>query len=172
MKTKKVIIEKYNYTWPIEFQKLKIYLENKLEDNIISIEHVGSTSVEGLSAKAILDIDIVIKDYSKFAHVKSILESCEYYYEGNLGIKQREAFSYNLNNKKDFMVHHLYVCPKNSDELKRHLAFREYLKTHKNDKKRYGEIKLKASKLYPENIDKYIDYKKPFIDEIYNKIGI
>lgn len=64
-------------------------------------------------------------------------------------------------------LHHLYVCPEDSEELKRHLAFREYLRTNQVARNKYGSIKLEAAKLYPDNIDKYIEYKSPIIEEIY-----
>ena len=65
------------------------------------------------------------------------------------------------------LTHHLYVCPEDSTELKRHLAFRDYLRTHHAAREKYGNIKLEAAKLYPEDIDKYIEYKSPIIEEIY-----
>lgn len=170
MRTKRVIVVQYDSKWNDEFQKIKSYLEKILENSIVAIEHVGSTSVEGLSAKPILDIDVVIKNYDNFKEVKSRLESLGYYHEGDLGIKDREAFGYT--EKHEFMTHHLYVCPQNSEELKRHIAFRDYLRTHKEDREKYSEIKLHASKRYPTDIDSYIEVKSPCITKIYRKIGL
>lgn len=170
MKTKKVTVVPYDYKWNEEFQKIKLDLEKMLEDSIIAIEHVGSTSVEGLSAKPIIDIDIIIKSYDNFHDVKSRLESLGYYHEGDLGISGREAFGYV--EKQEFMTHHLYVCPQDSDELKRHIAFRDYLRINKEDRDKYSEIKLHAAKNYPTDIDSYIENKSPFISEIYKKIGL
>ncbi len=170
MKTKKVTVIPYDYKWNEEFRKIKLDLEKTLEDSIIAIEHVGSTSVEGLSAKPIIDIDIIIKSYDNFKEVKSRLESFGYYHEGDLGISGREAFGYI--EKDELMTHHLYVCPQDSAELKRHIAFRDYLRTHKEDRDKYSEIKLYAAKKYPTDIDSYIETKSPYITEIYKKIGL
>lgn len=170
MRTKRVIVVPYDYKWNDEFQKIRLYLEKTLKNNIIAIEHVGSTSVEGLSAKPIIDIDVVIKNYDYFEDVKSRLESLGYHHEGDLGIKNREAFKYT--EKKEFMTHHLYVCTQNSGELKRHIAFRDYLRKHKGDRDKYSEIKLLASKKYPSDIDSYIEFKSPIITEIYKKCGL
>ena len=60
-----------------------------------------------------------------------------------------------------------YVCPEDSEELKRHLAFRDYLRTHQAAREAYGKAKSAAAKLYPDDIDKYIEYKSPIIEEIY-----
>lgn len=168
MRTERVVVVPYDVGWKEEFLKIKSFLEKPLKDSIILIEHVGSTSVEGLSAKPILDIDIVIKDYSSFQEVKCRLKSLGYYHEGNLGIKDREAFGYN--DKNEFMIHHLYVCPADSEELKRHIAFRDYLRKHKEDRDKYSEIKLQASKEYFEDIDGYLKAKSSIINEIYKRI--
>ncbi|ERI92381.1 hypothetical protein HMPREF1982_02363 [Clostridiales bacterium oral taxon 876 str. F0540] len=170
MKTKKVTVVPYDYKWSEEFKKIKLELEKVLGDSIITIEHVGSTSVEGLSAKPIIDIDIIIKSYDDFKEVKSRLENFGYYHEGDLGISGREAFGYV--EKEDFMTHHIYVCPQDSVELKRHIVFRDYLRTHKEDRDKYSEIKLYAAKMYPTDIDSYIETKSPYINEIYKKIGL
>lgn len=169
MRTKRVTVVPYDPKWREEYEKIKSYFESALGNSIIAIEHVGSTSVEGLAAKPIIDIDVVIENYSKFEEVKSLLENLGYTHEGDLGIKGREAFKYT--EKKEFMAHHLYVCPKDSKELKRHIAFRDYLRTHEEEREKYGEVKLEAAKSYPTDIDGYIETKSPCIDDIYKKIG-
>ncbi len=170
MRTERVIVLPYDPKWYDEFQKIKSYLEKALENSILEIEHVGSTSVEGLYAKPIIDIDIVIESYDKFEDVKFRLKSIGYYHEGDLGIKDREAFAYNQ--KNEFMTHHLYVCPRNSEELKRHIVFRDYLRTHEEDREKYSVIKLQAAIKYPINIDSYLEMKSPCIDEVYKKCGL
>jgi GrpB-like predicted nucleotidyltransferase (UPF0157 family) len=170
MRTKNVIVVPYDFNWNHEFQTIKLQLEKILQNSVIAIEHVGSTSVEGLSAKPILDIDVVIENQDRFEDVKSELESLGYYHEGDLGVKDREAFGYT--DKQEFMTHHLYVCTQNSEELRRHIAFREYLKSHPEDREKYSEIKAQAAKMYPTDIDRYIETKGPYIAEIYKKIGI
>lgn len=172
MRTKNVIVKTYDSNWSHEFEKIKLYLEKVLKDTILGIEHVGSTSVEGLAAKPIIDLDVIIESYDCFEEVKSRLEGLGYYYEGDLGIKNRQAFSYDEKQKIEFMTHHLYVCPKYSEELKRHLLFRDYMRTHKEDIDKYSAVKLQAAKLYPTDIDSYLEYKSPCIIEIYKKIGL
>ena len=170
MKTKLVVVEPYNKIWASEFEKIKKELECSLKDLYISIEHVGSTSVQGLSAKPIIDIDVVIEDYSAFPEVVCRLLSIGYTHEGDQGIKDREAFKYT--DKSHLQRHHLYVCPKDSMELLRHITFRDYLRSHPEAVEKYGRVKEEAAKLYPDNIDKYIEYKTPCIAEIYSLCGL
>ena len=170
MTTKHVVVLPYDEQWKQDFFMIKGELTAALGHLAIRIEHVGSTSVEGLSAKPIIDIDVVIKDYTVFEEVVSALEAIGYRHEGNLGIAGREAFKYD--GKDHLRKHHLYVCPENSPELKRHIAFRDYLRTNSDAVREYSHIKEEGAKLYPYDIERYIEHKSPFIEEIYTKIGL
>jgi len=161
---KTIVVVPYDEKWKVEFEKIKRELLVVLGCYVIAIEHVGSTSVEGLAAKPIIDIDIVIKDYNSFENVKNMLEEIGYNHNGDLGIKERHAFKYT--NKPHLMKHHLYVCPKYSETLKMHLAFRDYLRTNPKDRDWYGEIKTLAAKHYPQDIDGYMKAKAPCVIEI------
>ena len=170
MRTPKVNVIPYDPTWKTAFESIKQELSCALGNLALSIEHVGSTSVEGLSAKPCIDIDVVIEDYSIFSQVVDKLSSIGYIHEGDLGIKDREAFKYT--DKPHLLNHHLYVCPKYSQELHRHITFRDYLRNNPDAMLKYGSIKETAAKLFPDNIDKYIEYKSPCIQEIYRICGL
>lgn len=170
MRSKNVVVLPYDPKWKTDFEKIKRELVKAIGDLTLCIEHVGSTSVEGLSAKPIIDIDVVISDYSVFDKIVSRLETIGYIHEGNLGIEDREAFKYS--DKPHLQTHHLYVCPQNSRELLRHITFREFLRSNPDAVKRYSEVKEKAAKLFPDNIDKYIEYKSPCIQELYSLCGL
>ena len=170
MKTAKVVVLTYDSAWATEFDKIKAELESALSDMIIGIEHVGSTAVEGMSAKPCIDIDVIIKDYEIFDSVVRRLNAIGYIHEGDLGIRDREAFKYS--NKPQLMKHHLYVCPQYSEELRRHITFRDFLRSNKDAVKKYSAIKETAAQLFPDDIDKYIEQKSPCIEELYKMCGL
>ena len=170
MRTSKVIVMPYHKEWQTDFEKIKNELENAIGDMVIAIEHVGSTSVQGMSAKPCIDIDVVIKDYSVFDIVVAKLADIGYIHEGDLGIKDREAFKYT--NKPHLQTHHLYVCPQYSAELHRHIAFRDYLRTHPEAANEYSKVKEKAAQLFPDDIDSYIEFKSPCIAKLYKLCGL
>ena len=149
---------------------IKDELTSALGQLAIGIEHVGSTSVEGLSAKPIIDIDVVIEDYTVLEEVVSALGAIGYRHERNLGIPGREAFKYD--GKDHLRKHHLYVCPADSPELKRHVSFRDYLRTHSDAVREYSHIKEEGAKRYPNDIERYIEHKSPFIETIYAKLQV
>ena len=165
-----IIVVPYNPKWPDDFKAIKSEIEAALGDLMIGVEHVGSTSVIGLAAKPIIDLDVIIQDYSVFDKVVSKLKDIGYNYQGDLGIKEREAFFYD--GKPHLQTHNLYVCPKNSRELHRHIIFRNYLREHPEAILEYGRVKAEGAKLYSDNIDKYLDHKGPFIHTIYVLCGL
>ncbi len=170
MKTKHVVVLPYDAMWTDRFAEIKAEIENALGELALRIEHVGSTAVPGLSAKPIIDLDVVIRDSSAFEAAAAALEANGYHHEGNLGIPGREAFRYDC--KEYLQKHHLYVCPQDSAELRRHLAFRDYLRMHPEEVREYSRIKEEGAALYPYDIDGYMEYKAPFIKKIYQTIGL
>ena len=170
MRTKKVIVLPYDATWKSDFEKIKTEIESALGDLILGIEHVGSTSVEGMSAKPCIDIDVIIRDYAVFDDVLRKLSAIGYIHEGDLGIKDREAFKYS--DKPHLQTHHLYVCPQASKELHRHITFRDYLKSHPEAVRQYSAVKETAAQLFPDDISKYIEYKSPCIEALYTLCGL
>jgi len=164
-----IIVVPYNKSWKTEFEKIKNYIWPAIKDISISVEHVGSTSVEGLYAKPIIDMNIVI-ERDMLPLIINRLADIGYAHEGDLGIKDREAFGYA--GKPHLMTHHLYVCPKDSAEHMRQTAFRDWLRTHPEDCEKYSNIKLEMAKKFPHDIDNYIKGKEPVVMEIYKKCGI
>ena len=167
---KHVVVEPYNEEWKSDFIAIRDELDTVLKDIVLRIEHVGSTSVEGLSAKPVIDIDVVIKDTTVLPDVISALQTIGYFHEGDLGIPGREAFKYE--GKEHLRKHHLYVCSQDSEELKRHITFRDYLRSNPDAVEEYSKIKEEAANLYPWDIDKYIEHKSPVIEMIYKRIGL
>ena len=170
MRTKRVVVVPYDEAWESAFGEIKKEIETVIGDKILGIAHVGSTSVKGMSAKPCIDLDVVIKDYGVFDEIVRELATVGYIHEGNLGIKDREAFKYT--DKPHLMTHHLYVCPQYSEELRRHITFRDFLRNNAAAVKKYSSVKEKAAALFPDDIDQYIKYKTPCIEELYAQCGL
>ena len=154
----------YDPKWRDAFEAIRVEVAAALGPIALSIEHVGSTAVEGLPAKPIIDIDVIIADYDTFDEARVRLATAGYCHQGDLGLADRHAFRYE--GKVHLMAHHLYVCPAHSAELRRHLAFRDYLRSHDDARDWYGEVKRLAARLHPEDIEGYLAAKGPCIEEI------
>ena len=91
MKTEHIEVVDYDSKWVNDFNQIKGEIEEALKDLVLAVEHVGSTSVPLLAAKPIIDLDVVI-DQNDLKEVIYLLENHGYIYEGDLGLKNREAF--------------------------------------------------------------------------------
>lgn len=168
------LIQPYNPTWKIQFSTIQELLQKQLTGLILRIEHVGSTSVPSLSAKAIIDLNIVYENDSSFPQICERLSSLGYFHNGNQGVPEREAFK----RKKDRLTHplldtiphHLYACPKDSRELKRHLLFRDFLRKHEWARMEYAALKIEIATQTQQDKEAYSLLKEsmatPFIEKI------
>jgi len=143
-----MILVPHNPAWADEFAALAAVYSATLGGLVVRIEHVGSTAVPTLRAKPILDIDLVIGSEADFPRVVAALRTLGYAHNGNQGIEGREAFKPIDDNApltspaRRWMAHHLYVCPADSRELRRHLIFRDALRQHANLRNEYESRKL------------------------------
>ncbi|QNO14291.1 GrpB family protein [Alkalicella caledoniensis] len=165
-----IVVEPYNPKWKEEFLKIKAMLIPYIGDMIIDIVHVGSTSVEGLAAKPIIDFNIIIDSYEVFPLLEKELKKLGYNHDGDGGIKGRERFRRSF--KDEFMNYHMYVCPKGSTEHLRQLAFRDYLRKNKKVTTEYAKLKMHLAEQYPHDIDNYIKGKSNFIEGIVRKASV
>ena len=161
-------ISDYRSDWPEHFLQIRDSILPALSEITFRVEHVGSTSVPGLCAKPIIDIDIIIESISDFNSVRSNLQAVGYQYLGNQGVPGREAFR---NNSCD-IKHHLYVCQDGVLALRNHITLRDHLRKNIEDRDRYGLLKRKLAKQFRNDIEAYIEGKTDFIIKILSKYGI
>lgn len=170
---KKIVIEDYNENWKTEFEKAQKFYEELLVGLEIEIVHVGSTSIEGLAAKPILDIDIIVNDEETSEKVISKLESVAYTHIGDAGISGREVLKYNENNEHiTWIDHHLYVCLRSSENVENHLLLKRHLENNREAIEEYNQLKKKLAKKYPYDIDSYIDGKTELITSFLEAEGM
>ena len=148
--------------WPIMFGVVRRLLEGALGDLAASIEHVGSTAVHGLAAKPILDIDVILRADCDLPEAAARLAELGYVHEGDLGIPGREAFKA----PPGTPLHHLYVCLPSGREHRRHLAFRDYLRSHAAEAAEYAALKSRLAAAFPEDRAAYAEGKSAFVEAV------
>jgi len=129
----------YDPTWPQWFQWIERYLSPRL-GKFVCVEHVGSTSIVGMAAKPIIDLDVVVQDGTMIQTIATI-EAAGYRHQGDLGLPGREAFEQITDTTRALPPHHLYACEISSLELRKHRSFRDYLRTHPLEAHRLTEHK-------------------------------
>lgn len=174
-----MLLQEYSNKWTVDFETIKAILTDALLDIAVTIEHVGSTAVPGLAAKPIIDIDIVFENKNDFENIKSRLAQIGYYHNSNQGIAGREVFKRlpigGTNNVLDTIGHHLYVCSADSEELKRHLLFRNYLRLHAEARNEYQVLKQQLAIEANHDRKRYAQLKEEkargFIEVIISKVA-
>ena len=154
-----ITVVDYNPNWPRQFQDLRSTLTSAIGDIALAIEHVGSTAVPGLSAKPVIDIDVVVSGPQQVADAIMRLAIIGYSHRGDLGIAGREAFD---SPHRD-PAHHLYVCQQDALALRNHLTMRATLRTNPHLAREYGELKKGLATRFSNDIDGYIDGKTGFL---------
>ncbi|MFS0782189.1 GrpB family protein [Bacillus sp. 1P06AnD] len=159
---RKVEVRSYDARWVQHFSEEAEKLNLVFGDEIIDIHHIGSTSVPGLKAKPIIDIMPVVKDINKVDTYNNMMQEIGYEAKGENGIVQRRYFQ----KGGDYRSHHVHIYQVGSHEIKRHLAFRDYLKLHPNERELYGRLKETLARQFPDVIESYIKGKDYLIKEI------
>lgn len=168
-----MVVVAYTPEWSRQFDSIKGVLERSVR-RFERIEHVGSTSIPGMWAKPIIDIDIEIGSADDLEGVKKDLETIGYEYHGDQGVQDREVFKRRGGEKDrilDSIRHHLYVSTSLSAEYARHILFRDYLRRHAAYVDKYNAIKMELLNKYGEdNREKYVQKKEEdygsFFDEV------
>lgn len=152
----------HNEQWHQLFAEEKARLQNVIGQFVVSIEHVGSTSVCGIAAKPILDMAVAISDKASGEKCVAPLENIGYIYRGENGIAGRFYFIKGAPAR----THHLHMLLADSKELKNHLAFRDYLFQTPEAALEYDRLKKDLASRYPNDRDAYLDGKAEFVERI------
>ncbi len=155
-----VVIEEYNPEWARAFVAIRDFLNSSSVLTLMRIEHVGSTSVVGLPAKPIIDIDIMVKE-AEMSDAFNAICSLGYRHLGDLGIIGREAFR--LEGREEFMRHNLYLCTEDSLAAKNHLNWRDALRASAELCTEYATLKRSLAERFPHDMDGYCACKTEFI---------
>ncbi len=159
---RKVEVCSYNEKWPQKFREEAEKLHLIFGNEVVDIHHIGSTSVPGLKAKPIIDIMPVVKDINNVDNYTKAMQEIGYAPKGENGIPGRRYFQKGGDNRS----HHVHIYQVGSNEIIRHLAFRDYLKTHRVEMRNYGEVKEKLAKQFPYDIESYITGKDDLVKEL------
>ncbi|NES19869.1 MAG: GrpB family protein [Symploca sp. SIO3E6] len=161
---RKVEVVPHDPTWQEAFRMESKRVADALGEIFVAIHHIGSTAIPGIYAKPIIDILVEVQDITQVDEQSSAMESLGYQVMGEYGIPERRFFR--KDNQAGVRTHHIHIFEVGSAQVKRHLAFRDYMIAHTEAAQRYSELKRELAREHPQNIDGYIDGKDSFIKEI------
>jgi GrpB-like predicted nucleotidyltransferase (UPF0157 family) len=164
---RKVEVVPHNPQWQAAFEIEAARIQAALGNTAVAIHHIGSTAIPGIYAKPIIDLLVEVKDITAVDGRNSAMELLGYEAMGEFGIANRRFFR--KDNAEGIRTHHLHSFPAGSEQVQRHLAFRDYMSAHPEEAQVYSELKRRLAIEYPTNIDGYMDGKAGFIQEIDRK---
>lgn len=161
-------ISRYDPEWANLFQAVSLKLRDSLGDTAVRIDHVGSTSIFGLDAKPIIDIQISVLNYSDLIKYRSHIEKVGFVFrEENLD-KTKRYFREISGTRRT----HIHVRQAGSFSEQMTLLFRDYLRVHSVDCLRYALEKRRLFELYQNERPKYVEGKGPIVWDIIQKAHI
>jgi GrpB-like predicted nucleotidyltransferase (UPF0157 family) len=162
-----ILVVDYDPAWPEQFAALRDrYAEVLADVHVVAIEHVGSTSVPGLAAKPILDIDIVVASSDVDAACRA-LEAIGYESLGEMGVPERWAFRAPPSGPR----RNTYVTVEGCLSLRNHLGVRDVLRSDPALRDRYGALKRQLGAVH-DDVEEYVKGKSVVVQEILARAGL
>ena len=160
----RVTLVEYNPRWPSCYRIQVLAIEAALGDHVRWVQHIGSTSVPGLAAKPIIDLDIVVASDDDVQPAIERLAAVGYRWRGNLGIAGREAFE-PARSDDGLPEHHLYLVVENNRAHLDHWLFRDLLRADGEARRLYGELKRRNAAAAGDELEIYLAAKAAFVAE-------
>jgi GrpB-like predicted nucleotidyltransferase (UPF0157 family) len=158
-----VKIVPYSIEWKTEYKKEETLLYSLIGKHVLDIQHVGSTSIEGLDAKPIIDIAVAVRSLDDAENFRVILEDAGYLYRGNAGIEGHVLF---VKGNEAIRTHHIHIEELNSTSWKNHIYFRDYLRLHRELVEEYLKLKKELAKKFSDERESYTASKDEFIKTV------
>ncbi len=162
-----VVIAAYDPSWPEVYAGEAGAIRHALGDTLVAVEHVGSTAISSLAAKPVIDIAVSVTSLAEAEAKISALESLGYDCRGENGIPGRLFFRKGLVEFR--RTHHLHLVEAGHEQWTSLLAFRDYLRSHPGDVRRYEELKRALAEKFRDDRAAYSKGKTDFVQAILEK---
>jgi GrpB-like predicted nucleotidyltransferase (UPF0157 family) len=156
---REIRIVAYDLAWAEQFREAASRIAPVFGNELLSIHHIGSTSIPGMSAKPIIDIMPVVRDISKVETFNEGMIELGYTPMGEYGIAGRRYFVKGA----DVRTHHVHSYQPDNPEVKWHLDFRDYLIAHEDEARQYAKLKANLAEQHRCDIEAYTQGKAAFI---------
>lgn len=165
-------IVEYDPRWPALFAEEAVRLRAALDpDLVVGLEHFGSTAIPGMAAKPIIDILIAVRSLAEArATFIEPLEELDYVFWADNPKPDRLFFVKGMPPYGERRTHHVHVVEPTAEPWQR-LGFRDYLRTHPAEAKRYAALKRKLANDHRSDREAYTDAKAAFVAGIMAKVG-
>ncbi len=158
----RILLKEYNPAWATRYEEERRKISQALGQDGVAIEHVGSTSVPGLCAKPILDILLLVKDASvEGSYVPALVEAGY-----TLRVREPDWFGHRMLKGTSPEVN-LHVFSSGCAEAQRMLDFRDWLRTHEDDRNLYANTKRNLAQQTWRYVQDYADAKSDVVRAVF-----
>jgi GrpB-like predicted nucleotidyltransferase (UPF0157 family) len=164
-----VELQPYDPGWPVAFEAERQLIAPRFRVPPLLIEHIGSTSIPGLSAKPIIDIIVLVEDLETARVAIPALEATGYSFWADNPDKSKLYLVKGLP-PAPRRTHHLHVYEEEA-EVRRHLIFRDHLRTYPEATAAYLALKLELAERFRDDREAYSKHKTRFIDDLVRPLG-
>lgn len=151
----------YDPDWPAAFAVEAESIRGALQDDRVEVHHIGSTAIPGVFAKPIIDILLVVPSLELLDSKVPSMEALGYESLGEFGIAGRRYFRKTSSN--GIRTHQVHAFEADSAGVRRHLAFRDYMRSHPDASREYSQLKQRLATEFPQSMQDYIDGKDAFV---------
>jgi GrpB-like predicted nucleotidyltransferase (UPF0157 family) len=155
-----VRIVDYDRAWPGMAEAETERIAAAVGEVAVRIEHVGSTAVPGLAAKPIVDLQLSVADVDARSLYVGPLERLGYLFAPDPASPDFHFFGLPATRPR---THHLHACAAGSEDERRHLAVRDYLRAHSDEGNAYAELKRRLVARAPGDRPAYIEGKEEYV---------
>lgn len=166
---REIVLDAHRSEWKQQYAEAEALLRGVFADRLVDIQHIGSTAVEGLSAKPTLDILVVVKDLAEVDGISGAMEAQGFLAMGEYGIPGRRYFYRTLASDPFVETHHVHVYQSGNPKYTEELLFRDYLRVDKDARRAYEALKLELAAKFRHDPPAYTDAKAGFIAETLRK---
>lgn len=161
-----VVIVDHDPGWARAYEVAAEELAGVLEPWVVAIEHIGSTAVPGLAAKPVIDIQVGVRSLEDSDAIVAAVRSLGYEYVPELeaDLPERRYFRRWSDGHRTHQVH--LVERANRAWWERHVAFRDWLRAHPEDRDRYAALKRRLAREHPSDLRAYTDGKTGFVQDV------
>lgn len=159
-----VVLVAHDPEWARKFETEAKTVLAAFGPTAVEIHHIGSTAIPGIFAKPIIDMLVEATTIEAVDESSASVEALGYEAKGEFGIPGRRYFR--KNNASGIREYQIHAFAVSSGEITRHLAFRDYLRSHPSVAQEYSRLKRELSSRYRSNTRAYTDAKAPFIKAI------
>jgi GrpB-like predicted nucleotidyltransferase (UPF0157 family) len=131
--------------------------------HFLDFEHIGSTAIEGMPAKPIIDLLVIVENVEAARDILPILEENGYEYRPNDDAQGRLFFAKGPRTNR---THYLSLTERDSDFYEEKIVFRDYLREYTDVADEYANLKRELANEYPDNRDRYTTEKGEFVENV------